>query len=99
MSKTAAAVPKTTARAPAGRAVPVVQRKCAAGGAKQCECEECRKSAAGVQRSATAPAAPARAPRIVHEALRSPGHPLDAGERNHFESRFGHDFGKVRIHT
>jgi hypothetical protein len=39
------------------------------------------------------------APAKVHEALRSPGRPLDAATRAHFEPRFGHDFNSVRIHT
>jgi hypothetical protein len=38
------------------------------------------------------------APPIVHEVLRSPGEPLDAGTRADMEPRFGHDFGQVRIH-
>lgn len=38
-------------------------------------------------------------PPIVHEVLRSPGHPLDQATRAFFEPRFGHDFSKVRIHT
>jgi hypothetical protein len=39
------------------------------------------------------------APPIVHEALRSPGEPLDAGTRGVMEARFGHDFSRVRIHA
>jgi len=31
--------------------------------------------------------------------LRSPGQPLDAGTRAYMESRFGHDFAQVRVHT
>src|SRR4030042_373326 len=38
-------------------------------------------------------------PSIVHEALRSPGQPLDEGTRAYMEPRFGHDFSKVRIHA
>lgn len=38
-------------------------------------------------------------PRQVHDVLRSPGQPLDAQTRTFFESRFGHDFSKVRVHT
>ncbi|MES1243499.1 MAG: DUF4157 domain-containing protein [Acidobacteriota bacterium] len=38
-------------------------------------------------------------PAWAEEALRSPGQPLDAGLRADFEPRFGHDFGKVRVHT
>jgi hypothetical protein len=38
-------------------------------------------------------------PLIVHEVLRSPGQPLDPAIRAFFESRFGHDFSQVRVHT
>ncbi|MDQ5822140.1 MAG: DUF4157 domain-containing protein, partial [Actinomycetota bacterium] len=40
-----------------------------------------------------------RAPKVVHDALRSPGQPLDARDRLYFGDRFGHDFGHVRIHA
>jgi hypothetical protein len=39
------------------------------------------------------------APPVVHEALRGPGRPLDAGVRSFFEPRFGRDFSGVRVHT
>ncbi|MBX3330922.1 MAG: DUF4157 domain-containing protein [Nitrospira sp.] len=39
------------------------------------------------------------APPIVHEVLNSSGRPLDTATRAFFESRFGHDFGRVRVHT
>ena len=42
---------------------------------------------------------PIAAPPIVHEVLRSPGHPLDQGTRSFFESRLGRDFSQVRVHT
>jgi hypothetical protein len=41
----------------------------------------------------------AEAPPIVHEALRSPGQPLDQGNRTFFESRFKQDLSHVRVHT
>ena len=39
-------------------------------------------------------------PGQVEDALRAlgPGQPLPASERAFFESRFGHDFGRVRVH-
>jgi Domain of unknown function (DUF4157) len=76
----------------------VLQRKCACGGSGGSggECEACRKKK--LQRSAWGHA-PEFAPPIVHDVLRSPGQPLDAGTRQWFEPRFGHDFGKVRIHA
>ncbi|MGB8341278.1 MAG: DUF4157 domain-containing protein [Chthoniobacterales bacterium] len=36
---------------------------------------------------------------IVYEGLRSPGQPLDSSTKAFFESRFAHDFGKVRVHA
>ena len=39
------------------------------------------------------------APASVHEALRSPGEPLDPATRTFMERRFGHDFSQVRVHT
>src|SRR5437870_5484816 len=39
------------------------------------------------------------APTVVHEVLRAPGQPLDAPTRGLMESRLGHDFARVRIHT
>jgi hypothetical protein len=38
-------------------------------------------------------------PPIVHEVLNSPGQPLDPKTRTFMESRFGHDFSQVRVHT
>ncbi len=37
-------------------------------------------------------------PPLVHDVLASPGMPLEPGIRGRMESRFGHDFGKVRVH-
>jgi hypothetical protein len=39
------------------------------------------------------------APPIVHEVLRSSGQPLDTSTRASMESRFGHDFRQVQVHT
>ena len=39
------------------------------------------------------------APPSVREVIRSPGQQLDAATRAAMEPRFGHDFGKVRIHA
>ncbi|HLF26605.1 MAG TPA: DUF4157 domain-containing protein [Anaerolineae bacterium] len=38
-------------------------------------------------------------PPIVDEVLASPGQPLDPGTRASMESRFGHDFSQVKVHT
>jgi hypothetical protein len=53
-----------------------------------------------VQRDASsAHGIPATAPASVHRALSSPGRPLDPDTRGYMESRFGHDFSQVRVHT
>ncbi len=52
-----------------------------------------------VSASTAGPEAGAEAPAIVDEVLRASGHPLDAAARAYFETRFGRDFGAVRIHT
>lgn len=75
-----------------------LQRKCA-----ECEqgghtCPKCEEEEHSLQRKSTG-AGLAAAPPVVHEVLRSPGHPLDAGARAFMEPRFGHDFAKVRVHT
>jgi hypothetical protein len=77
----------------------LLQRKCACGsraGSGAGECEECEKD---LQRRAIGARAPVAAPPIVNEVLRSPGQPLDAATRSFFEPRFGHSFGRVRVHT
>ena len=38
-------------------------------------------------------------PPIVDEVLNSPGQPLDSATSAFMESRFGHDFSQVRVHT
>jgi hypothetical protein len=89
----------TPAPAPVRAAsAPVLRRKCACGGTPgpSGECEQCRRKR--LQRNASA-AAPAVAPAIVHDVLRSPGQPLDAGTRAFMEPRFGHSFHKLRVHA
>ncbi|HYL96875.1 MAG TPA: DUF4157 domain-containing protein, partial [Terriglobales bacterium] len=80
-----------------------LQRKCACGGSggSAGECEECKKKREDqkVQRKDTGPAAADFAPPLVHEALHSPGEPLDVGTRGVMESRFRNDFSKVRVHV
>jgi hypothetical protein len=85
---------------PVGRRL--LQRKCACGGAgPEGECEECAKKKLQ-RKAAQASAANAQfagVPPNVHEVLRSPGQPLDSNTRAFMESRFGHDFSRVRVHT
>lgn len=52
-----------------------------------------RRSAA-----AAAPQSAGVAPAAVHVVLSTPGQPLAGAARAFFESRFGHDFSRVRIH-
>lgn len=78
---------------------PCLQRKCACAGSGA-DCASCNeKKESTLQRKAANPAEPGGVPAIVHEVLRSPGRPLDAHTRAFMESRFGYDFGGVRIHT
>ena len=44
-------------------------------------------------------APPTTAPEIVHEVLDAPGEQLDDATRDEMESRFGYDFGSVRVHS
>src|SRR2546430_2091211 len=38
-------------------------------------------------------------PAAVQKTLRAPGQPLESATREFMESRFGHDFSRVRIHA
>jgi hypothetical protein len=53
----------------------------------------------GVSGSAGSSGSGQRAPAVVDQVLRSPGHSLDAGTRAAFETRFGRNFTNVRVHT
>lgn len=83
----------------------ILQRKCDCGqhtmGGGQCD--ECGKTPQSIQRATRSSELGTRnaggVPPIVHEVLRSPGQPLDAGSRAYFEQRFGQDFSHVRVHT
>ncbi|MEZ4727617.1 MAG: DUF4157 domain-containing protein [Caldilineaceae bacterium] len=52
-----------------------------------------------LQRRSTDHSYPTEAPTIVIDVLRSPGKPLDPTTRTYMETRFGHDFSQVRVHT
>jgi hypothetical protein len=76
----------------------VLRRRCACGNhAAGGDCAACRQTQR--QRSAAQTSDIQSGPPIVHEVLRSPGQPLDAATRTFMESRFGHDFSRVRVHT
>jgi outer membrane protein OmpA-like peptidoglycan-associated protein len=99
---------KAASVVPAG---PVLQRRCACGTHTPDgggECDACSRSRAGVlqRRSAGGEAGAAirtpadgTAPAIVAEVLHGSGRPLDAAARAFMESRLGHDFSRVRVHT
>ena len=86
---------------------PGIRRKCACGGSSSGECEACREKREDElstvpmihRRAAGDSDTGSDAPPSVHETLRSPGKPLDGSVRPAMESRFGHDFGDVRVHT
>ena len=67
---------------------PQISRKCAAW-------EEEDKRKLQTKSTGTPDAAGREAPPIVHEALRSPGQPLDPATRAFFPPRFGYDFSHV----
>lgn len=76
----------------------LLQRKCACGGTPGIdgECAECRKT--HLQRGSFARAEPVNeASPIVHEAVKSPGQPVEGSPPPLVESRFGHDFSRIRI--
>ena len=73
-------------------------RHCACGGTvgPTGECAACRQKR--LQHEAGR-AGPAQAPPLVHDVLRASGRPLEPTVRETMESRFRHDFSRVRIHT
>lgn len=87
----------------------VLQRKCACGKntAGGGECGACsrahgqpqRKSAGATQDAAAASDSVHGVPDTVREVLSAAGSPLEPQTRALMESRFGHGFGHVRVHT
>ena len=80
----------------------LLRRRCACGGTPGLdgECAGCRKERLSRRhRGQTDHDGPSTVPPIVNEVLRSPGQPLDADTRASMESRFGHDFGRVRVYN
>src|SRR4029077_9135496 len=80
----------------------LLQRKCACGGKPRAggECEECRKKRLQAQTSDTLSAIKneSHLPNM-HEVIRSQNQPLDAESRSTREPQFGHDFGKLHVHS
>jgi hypothetical protein len=79
----------------AGKPQHTLQRRCACGGLTGTtgECAACRKKRLEAQHPLEG------APQSVNNVLNSAGQPLDAHTRRTMETRFGHDFGRVRIHA
>jgi hypothetical protein len=83
---------------------PQIQRQCTCGnGSSGGECEECKKkkltTSGFLQREAISPSVGFSAPPIVNEVLSTSGSPLPHSACGFMESRFGHDFSHVRVHT
>lgn len=59
-----------------------------------------RAKASPPRQSARTPGSPfSQVPQVVQQVLASPGHAPGDDTRRLMESRFGHDFGKMRVHT
>ncbi|AVJ29736.1 DUF4157 domain-containing protein [Achromobacter spanius] len=67
----------------------LVMRRCACGCGGKSKCAAAASS--GRARAAV--------PEQVEDVLRSAGQPLATADRMEFERRYGHDFGRVRIHA
>ena len=88
--------------APLAARTNLLQRQCACGGTPGLdgECAECRRERLlGSGRNLSDQADPSGVPPVVHDVLRSPGHPLDASTNSLMTARLGHNFSRVRIHT
>lgn len=79
-----------------------LRRACACGGG----CPDCQADQFGhgreqlrTKRLKPSDSRQIDAPPIVHEALQAPGQSLDLTTRDFMESRFGHDFSRVQVHT
>jgi hypothetical protein len=68
-------------------------------GSGGCTCGSCSRCKEKAGAKHAKPGVAASAPAEVHEALRTPGQALDPATRSFMESRLGHDFSGVRIHT
>lgn len=79
----------------------LLQRKCACGGALAFDttCRACQGEGLQVSRRATASTVSQIAPGNRPPTVGAGGVGLDAPTRAFMETRFGHDFGSVRVHT
>ncbi len=81
---------------------PILQpeRKCLLGKSTSCKRDEEKelRSKMLMKKEGQVPVQDSHVPPIVHEVLQSSGKPLDRVTRDLMESRFGYDFGNVRVH-
>jgi Domain of unknown function (DUF4157) len=77
--------------------LPLLQRRCACGGDPGADglCPACRAKRLRPQRAT----ADSGAPPVAAVPGATIGRPLDSGTRTAMEAGFGHDFGRVRVHT
>jgi Domain of unknown function (DUF4157) len=82
----------------AGPSVHGVLQRC---GPVSCSCPDRDDGGSVLRRSAVEPRTEDAhsVPRIVHDVLRSPGRPLADNVQAFYETRFGYDFSRVRVHT
>ena len=62
-------------------------------------CAECEEEERAQRKEKGTSSTSTEAPSVVNEAIQYGGKPLDTGMRSFMESRFGHDFSQVKIHT
>lgn len=76
-----------------------IHRKCLCNGSAHSAggCIECSSEQSTIQYRVAGSAG--GVPAVVHDVLSSSGQPLDSVTRVFMESRFGHDFSRVRVHT
>src|SRR5215204_242551 len=92
-------VAPVTAQAPAKTTSEVLaQRKCACS-VLTGDCEECKENKLMQRKVVADRGGSISAPSVVSEVVRSPGFPLSDETRTYFETRLGHDFSRVRVHT
>jgi hypothetical protein len=79
-----------------------LQHACACGGT----CPKCQMGQSGhgaeglqIQRVGADDLLQSEVPPIVYDVLQSPGRPIDPVTRASMETRFGHDFSRVRLHA
>jgi len=65
----------------------------------QRKCSFCTKKNKNIQRRSSGHVGTGSIQPIVHEMLLSPGQPLDTESRAFMEPRFGHNLGRIRIHS